>query len=214
MMSILTNGSTPEAPLVDQPADAPEEFEFVLGKRQVAGVLFLATVCVVVFAGLAYVAGEAMAPARTVTVERLEPVADVAPVPAATPPQPTTPQVTTPQATTPQATTPLPVATLVPAAASAPVARPSKPPVPQRPVFANPQDGVLYLQLGAVEKGIAVIFVDGLRADGFEAFAAPGPTEKIFRVLVGPLADHDAYQRAKKAVDDLGLNTFARKYQQ
>lgn len=202
MMSILTGGSTPD-PLLDQAADAPEEFEIVLGKRQVAGVLFLATVFVVVFAGLAYVAGEAMAPARTVTVETPAPVVDAAPAPVTA-----SPQVTAP----PQSTTPLPVATLV--ATPPPIETPSKPAVPPLPVFANPKDGVLYLQLGAVEKGIAVIFVDGLRAHGFEAFAAPGPTEKIFRVLVGPLADHEAYQRAKKAVDDLGLNTFARKYQQ
>jgi cell division septation protein DedD len=202
MMSILTGGSMPEAPRLGQAADAPEDFEIVLGKRQVAGVLFLATVFVVVFAGLAYVAGEAMAPARTVMVETPAPVADAAPAPVATSPQLTTP---------PQVTTPLPVATLV---ATPPPIEAPKPAASQPPVFANPKDGVLYLQLGAVEKGIAVIFVDGLRAHGFEAFAAPGPTEKIFRVLVGPLADHEAYQRAKKAVDDLGLNTFARKYQQ
>jgi cell division septation protein DedD len=85
---------------------------------------------------------------------------------------------------------------------------------PEPPLFADPQQGPLYLQMGAVEKGIAVILAEGLRKRGFEAFVAPGPNENIFRVLIGPLADEHAYEKAKGATDQIGLGTFARRYQQ
>jgi cell division septation protein DedD len=81
------------------------------------------------------------------------------------------------------------------------------------PIFADPTAGAVYLQMGAVEKGMAVIFAEGLRKHGFNAFVAPGPSEKIFRVLIGPLPDPDSFRRVKDAVDAIDLGTFARKYQ-
>ncbi len=62
--------------------------------------------------------------------------------------------------------------------------------------------------MGAVEKGIAVIFVEGLRKHGFDAFVAPGRTENIYRVLIGPLQDHDSYLQVKNTLDTIGVNTF------
>ena len=61
-------------------------------------------------------------------------------------------------------------------------------PVPEAPLFAEPKAGSVYIQMGAVEKGVSVIFAEGLRKRGLPAFVAPGPSEKIFRVLIGPLA--------------------------
>jgi cell division septation protein DedD len=66
--------------------------------------------------------------------------------------------------------------------------------------------------MGAVDKGVAVIFAEGLRKKGFTAFVAPGPNEKIFRVLIGPLPDPASYAKAKDGVDKIGLSTFARKF--
>ena len=66
--------------------------------------------------------------------------------------------------------------------------------------------------MGAVEKGVAVIFAEGLRKHGLTSFVAPGPSEKIFRVLIGPLADPQAYVKAKDVVDQIGLSTFARRF--
>ena len=37
------------------------------------------------------------------------------------------------------------------------------------------------------ERGMAMILAEGLRGHGFDSFVAPGPNEKIFRVLIGPL---------------------------
>jgi hypothetical protein len=86
-------------------------------------------------------------------------------------------------------------------------------PVPEPPVFADPAIGPIYLQMGALEKGLAVIFVEGLRKHGFNAFVAPGPNPKLFRVLIGPFADHTAYAETLRALGEIDLNTFARRYQ-
>jgi cell division septation protein DedD len=85
-------------------------------------------------------------------------------------------------------------------------------PVPEPPLFAEPKAGSVYIQMGAVEKGVSVIFAEGLRKRGLPAFVAPGPSEKIFRVLIGPLPDPAAYVKAKDAVDRIGLATFARRF--
>ena len=37
--------------------------------------------------------------------------------------------------------------------------------------------------------------------------------KRLFRVLIGPLPDPDAFRQAMVAVDALDLATFARKYQ-
>jgi len=173
-----------------QPEEKVVEFEIVLGRTQVAGVLFVAIVAVVVFSAISYVAGRALVS---------KPVAAV-PVAAVTTPPPA----------------PVVEATIVkpdfPIAEPAPKA-PEPIPVPEAPVFANPSANGVYLQMGAVEKGVAVIMVDGLRKRGFSAFAAPGPTEAIFRVLIGPLGDAEGFRKTKEKIDQIGLNSFVRKYQ-
>jgi hypothetical protein len=189
MLSILTEDSNPPRaaepvplppdPPAPQPIQIDEEagdYELVLGRRQLASVLFVATVIVVLFSSISYLAGKSLAPApKIIERVRVETVHDPAPAPVSAPATIATPEV---------------------------------------PVFANPKDGSLYIQVGSVEKGIATIFVDGLRRQGFEAFAAPGASEKTFRVLIGPLDEAGSYQRAKKMVDDLELTAFARRYQQ
>ena len=90
----------------------------------------------------------------------------------------------------------------------------TNPPVSgEPPLFANPQAGALYLQMGAVDKGIAVVLAEGLRRHGFNSLVAPGPSEKIFRVLIGPFATQEDFKRAKAEVDAIDLGTFARRFQ-
>jgi hypothetical protein len=153
---------------------AAEEFEFILGRRQIASVLFVFTIVLMICIAVSYLAGKSM-PAK-------------APAPA-----------------------PAPVATVVPAPEPPPILL-NQEPLPAAPLFAAPKNGSVYIQMGAVEKGVAAIFAEGLRTHGLESFVAPGPNDKIFRVLIGPLADPAAYTRAKDAVDKIGLATFARRF--
>ena len=78
------------------------------------------------------------------------------------------------------------------------------------PLFADRQPGAIYLQMGAVDKGMAIIIAEGLRQRGFSSFVAPGPNEKIFRVLIGPFASQDDYKRVKAEADTIDVNTLIR----
>jgi cell division septation protein DedD len=89
----------------------------------------------------------------------------------------------------------------------------SAPAVAEAPLFASPVAQAIYIQVGAVDKGVATILAEGLRKHALDSFVAPGPSDKAFRVLIGPFADAEAYQKAQAVVDRLGLASFARRYQ-
>lgn len=165
-------------PVPTEPTTEPQEFEFVLGRRQVASLLFISTVILMLCIAVSYLAGKSMS-AKV----------QVAAPPAAIVHEPDPPPIVLNQE-------PLPAA----------------PSAPEPPLFAEPKIGSVYIQMGAVDKGVAVIFAEGLRKRGLAAFVAPGPNEKIFRVLIGPLPDPASYMKAKDTVDKIGLTTFARKF--
>jgi cell division septation protein DedD len=183
------------APEGENPAAAPEspetgEYEIVLGRRQMASLMFVGVVAVVLFSGVAYLAGKGSVPKPQSTKTE----AKAAPAPVVTP----APSMPSASIVVP----PKPLEAMVQAKTAAP-----------SPIFGEPETGKVYLQIGAVERGMAVILCEGLRAHGFDSFVAPGPSEKIYRVLIGPLKDPAAYNQAKAAVDAIDLATFARKYQ-
>jgi len=157
-----------------------------MGRRQMASASLVVMVLLAVFSGLFYLIGKTAAP-RPPAAEVSVPVLQIPVVEASVPPPPP---------------------------AKATEADSEKPEQPPKPLSAEPVTGSVYLQIAAVEKGISAIIAEGLRAHGLDAFVAPGPSERIFRVLIGPLPNPEAYQQAKQIVDDAGLSTFARRYQQ
>jgi len=170
----------------DEPiASEKEDFELVVGRRQAAALTFLAMVVVALCSGASYLAGKAIAPR------------DEAPVPMIKLEQPPAPLIE---------------ATIVPQAQAA---APMGPPIPlaDAPLFASPVPQAIYIQVGAVEKGVATVLAEGLRKHALDSFVAPGPSDKAFRVLIGPFPDAEAYQKAQGVVDRLGLASFARRYQ-
>lgn len=184
MLNMVRSESEISAPVEDHREPESSDFEIVLGRRQVAGVLFVATVVLVTFASFAYLVGKEATPEA-------------------------------PAAITLSVATPLPPA-LHAQASPAPVIAKPLPAAPstagEPPLFANPVVHATYLQMGAVERGIADVLAEGLRRHGLPAFVAPGPNEKIFRVLIGPLPDQQAYRTVKDKVDAIGLSTFAKTY--
>ncbi len=165
------------APPISEPAIEKPEFELVVGRRQIASLLFVSTVLVMICVAAAYMAGKAMS--GKVSAPAASPVA----------------------------------------AAASVVREPDPPPInlnqepaPEPPLFAEPKNGSVYIQIGAVERGIALVLAEGLRKRGFQSFVGPGPNEKIFRVLIGPLPDPASYMKAKEKVDQIGLSTFARRF--
>jgi cell division septation protein DedD len=171
----------------DADADAASEFELVVGRRQVAIWLFVVTMALAITAMIAYLAGKAThASAPVVAVQQKPAAAAAAPV----------------------APSPLPQASIVGGSTAAVSAVNTK-----APLFADPEIGKVYIQVGAVSKGMAVILSEGLRSHGFESFVAPGPNTNVFRVLIGPLKDPQAFVAAQARVDAIELGSFARRYE-
>jgi cell division septation protein DedD len=91
-----------------------------------------------------------------------------------------------------------------------------QPKVTATPVIGEAIQGQVYLQVGVIDKGPAVIWAEGLRTHGLDAFVSPGPTDGLglWRVLIGPLPDPKSYQRAKDTLNSLSLTNFGRRYSQ
>jgi cell division septation protein DedD len=181
-----------ESPAAHIEAESPE-FEIVMGRRQVASVSLVMIVLLSVFSGVSYLIGKSSAAAPSQIAQVQE-----APGPPAEPvasPQPQAQPQAQPQFAKP---------TVLPAADGD---------AGGGPLFADPVAGAVYIQVGAVEKGVAEIWAEGLRTHGLKAFVAPGLSDRIFRVLVGPLPSPDAYQAVKDTLDRIGLAQFGRKYQ-
>ena len=71
--------------------------------------------------------------------------------------------------------------------------------------------GDTYLQIAAVDRGMSEVLVELLRRKGFQAETALGPTEDIFRVMVGPAKDAAELARLKTDLQAAGFTSFARK---
>jgi hypothetical protein len=176
-----------DEPTLSLDADSEEDFELVVGRRQVAGITFLAMVVVAVCSGGSYLAGKAIAARH----ESDQPEIRIEQPPASVP-------------------APLPAAMIEASIVPAPAA---VQPAAEAPLFADPVPQAIYIQVGAVEKGVAVILAEGLRKHALDSFVAPGATAKTFRVLIGPFPDAGSYQKARNVVSEIGLDNFARRYQ-
>jgi hypothetical protein len=196
MTSILNLESSAHAeePTIETPA-VINDYEIVLGRSQIASWLFVGVIAIAVCSSLAYLGGEAIGGRKTARAAALKPAISV----------PAAPTVAVPA--------------LLPEAAILPVPKVDSPSAVKSgqkaavPLFGEPEAGKVYLQIGAVERGMAMLLSEGLRSHGFESFVAPGPHENIFRVLIGPLPDPQAFRQAMVAIDALDLTIYARKYQ-
>ena len=74
-----------------------------------------------------------------------------------------------------------------------------------------PQPGS-YLQVGAVDLAAAETMVETIKRHGLAAVVAPGPSERIFRVVVGPLDSVEMAAQARAALVEKGYQTFPRRY--
>ena len=177
-----------------QEVSATAEYEIVLGRAQIASWLFVGVVAVAICSSLAYLAAEKIAAKKIAAISK-----PVAPRPPAAPP------AAVASAELPQASILLP-----PQADLAALAKNRK---PAAPLFAEPEMGKVYIQIGAVERGMAMLLAEGLRSHGFDSFVAPGPNDKLFRVLIGPLPDPATFRQAMVTVNAMDLANFARKYE-
>jgi hypothetical protein len=106
---------------------------------------------------------------------------------------------------------------------NAPAARPdASPAVQTRPPVretvspaapTEPVSGQAYLQVIASTRAEVDLVVSVLRKKGFRALTAPGPSEGVFRALVGPLENAEAVAEKRAGLEKAGFNkTYLRKY--
>ena|SRR5579872_2674367 len=198
MTSILNLETSPpheEEPPLETTAGS-SDYEIVLGRSQIASWLFVGVVALSGSASLAYLAGETNGVKKTARISAVNHAAS--PVPAVS---------------SAAASAPLPEAAILVPPKGGPLPLVKTGPMAAVPLFAEPETGKVYLQIGAVERGIAMLLTEGLRSHGFDSFVAPGPHENLFRVLIGPLPDPQAFRQAMAAVQTLDLAVYARKYE-
>ncbi len=169
------------------------DFELVFGRRQLASTGLVLLVILAIFSGVSYVIGKT-AGTRSPAASANAAAPNSAPEDGAVQPE------------SPAAVSSKSVAT----AAPAPV-KPFTGAKDQGPLFADAIAGQIYMQVGAIDRGLAGVWAEGLRTHGLNAFVSPGPSDKVWRVLVGPLPDLQSYQRAKDVLDGLGIATFGRR---
>jgi cell division septation protein DedD len=191
------------------------EFELVLGNRQLLTVFFIVVILVAVFFTMGYIVGRNSAPGFEARKSDKPPASDANRPSAAV------------QASAPQPPPERKPETSDTVSARSPAKEPEPPPPVKKepekdserveaaaPVPEEPSSGQTYLQVVAVERAEAEIFVDVLGKKGFHAIFAPVPEKPgTFRVLVGPYKDAAAIGQARTDLEKAGFkNTFVRKY--
>lgn len=187
------------------------EFELVLGNKELLSVLFIVVVLLGIFFAMGYVVGRNSTPVEAARKSEQYVRTDApSPMPERRPQQVTSKaeeplstatvqaaqQPTNTQAATPAAAAPTPARTIEVGPVST----------------AEPQAGQTFLQVSAVAKAEAEILTELLVKKGFRAIVAPGPTDKLFRVLVGPAKDTTELGKMKGDLELAGFKSIIRKY--
>lgn len=184
--------------------DGDREFELVLGNKQLFSLLFIMFVLLGVFFAMGYTLGRTSAPPETASVTppaqagsgrpaiRPSTVDGAVPVPkAAEEPGPE------------RASAEVPAETKTAASAAEEPATSS---------IIDPKPGQTFMQVSAVARPEAELLVEVLTTKGFHAAMAPGPTEKLLRVLVGPAASDADLAKLKTDLEQSGFKPIPRRY--
>ncbi len=219
------------------------EFELVLGNRQLLSVFFILVVLMGVFFAMGYIVGRNNPSKDAVEFARRRDGGDtgasdkgsaivVDPDKATTKPSPAEEKSAEPPkpAETPkqekkaepkkEEPKPEPVKTVEKQKTEPPKpveppkkqAEAPKPPPPAAP-GGQPQAGQTFLQVVAIDKAGADALVETLRKKSFAAVVGAGPSDKIFRVLVGPMKDASDIAKTKMDLEAVGFKgAIVRKY--
>ena len=76
----------------------------------------------------------------------------------------------------------------------------------------TPQPGEIYLQIAALGPHSTDDYMKILAGKGISARVAAGPSENLYRVLIGPYADKAARQKRQEELQAAGIETFVRAY--
>ena len=203
------------------PRNDDGEFELVLGNRQLLSVFFIVVILLGVFFTMGYIVGRNSSPLAADARKTDRPlVVDTAgrPNPASGGPASSEPASPPVDPGKPIAVSPAPAPET--SASEPPKTQSAKPaenkPEPASPVPDLPAPGEMYLQLTAVAKAEAQLFVDVLAKKGFHAIYAVVPEKpQVYRVLVGPIKDAGAVKQTRSDLEKAGfqgLKAIVRKF--
>ena len=102
-----------------------------------------------------------------------------------------------------------------PAAPKPVVAKPvsaTLPPVQVIVKHVEPREGDRFLQLAAMGPHATEDYLKLLAAKGISPLIAPGPSENIERILMGPYANSTELKKAQTALEGQGIQTMVRVY--
>lgn len=191
------------------PTDQDREFELVLGNKQLFSLLFLVFVLLGVFFAMGYAMGRTSAPAeiaQTPQPARTDGVAGSAVRPTATQGSAMPPTIPASETARPALETAV--------AQPAPAAPESAPPAVDSsvPRLIEPKLGQVFLQVSAVARPEAELLVEVLSRKGFRAVMAPGPSDKVIRVLVGPASSDSELAKLRTTLEESGFKAMVRRY--
>lgn len=107
---------------------------------------------------------------------------------------------------------PIVAAEVVPAPAAAQVENAK--PVEAAPAWnkIDPQSGQLYLQLATMGPNSTNDYLRVLDRKGIHPKVAPGPSESLHRLLIGPYPDRAALEKEQQELEAAGIQFMARRY--
>jgi cell division septation protein DedD len=192
------------------------EFELVVGDRQLLSAFFIGVLLLAVVFAMGYVLGQsspksakvapdtAAVPASTVADNR-PPAAVATPLPRSSEPATTPAQADTaePAAAQPMETPPQP--TTVPARDSVAPAAP-----PKAQIAPDPANATYWQVLATGSQNSADAMSQTLKGRGFPVSTRSGPNN-LTLVWVGPYTDKESLTRAKKQLEDAGINNLYKK---
>ncbi len=205
------------------------EFELILGNKQLLSVFFIVVVLLGVFFTMGYIVGKNSLPevanrsplvidpskkgsettgGTIVDPSKPSPV-EASPTPTPVPsrtPRPT-PEPTSAPTSSPARPTPTPTPAPTPPPVSAGGSKPAS-----LTGSGEPAPGQSFLQVVATTRSDGEMIVGVLKRRGFNALLAPGPSDKLFRVLVGPL-DAASIPQTRTDLENAGFQKpYLRKY--
>jgi cell division septation protein DedD len=191
----------------DNETDSP--YELVVGNRQLLSAFFLIVILFGVFFALGYIVGRNSSPSQKALAEAGGPAARDDRPAAAVPPAARSTVSEAPVGRNPDQRGTITQPETKAAQQAAPGAE--EPPVSAAAPAAEPGSGQVYLQVAAVKRQEADVVAEVLKKKGFPAHVGRGPTEDLFRVLVGPFRDASSLTKTRSDLEAAGFKSIVRK---
>jgi cell division septation protein DedD len=195
------------APVTEQDGS---EYELVLGNKQLLSVLFLVVLLFGVFFAMGYVMGRNSAPVDTAADSKEPERAPLVPSTVRQSDRQEQSEQVQIDAESGAAAEKRSESSRVSEAEGAGSA--SEVIVGAPPPVTEPQPGQRFLQVSAVAKPEAELLVEVLTRKNFDALIAPGPNDRLFRVLVGPVKDDEESVKVRSDLEAAGFKPIPRQY--